>query len=214
MDQELLLIDKPRGISSFGVIRRLRRAYNVRKMGHAGTLDPLASGLMLIGVGNGTKRLASLIKLDKTYEAEIILGERRDTGDLEGEIVAESDAHEVPEDAIRTALSDMEGTLLLPVPAYSALKRDGKPLYVLARRGEAVEPPVRAMTVARAALAGIKRQGTHTHVLVTFDVASGTYIRSLAEELGRRLGHPATLGGLRRTRIGEYRIEDAQPLPA
>ncbi|HEY0947930.1 MAG TPA: tRNA pseudouridine(55) synthase TruB [Candidatus Paceibacterota bacterium] len=213
MHPELLLVDKPKGITSFGVIARLRKALNTRKMGHAGTLDPLASGLMLVGVEKGTKKLAELIKLPKTYEAEIVLGERRSTGDMEGTILEESVARNISEDLVRKALSDMEGIIELPVPAFSALKRDGKPLYVRARRGEMVETPIRAMEVRSAVLDRIETHGDRTHAFITFDVGSGTYIRSLAEELGRRLGHPATLGNLRRTRIGEFDIEDAQALP-
>ncbi|HEY1042086.1 MAG TPA: tRNA pseudouridine(55) synthase TruB, partial [Candidatus Paceibacterota bacterium] len=118
MHPELLLIDKPKGITSFGVIARLRKALNTRKMGHAGTLDPLASGLMLVGIGKGTKKLAELIKLPKTYEAEIVLGERRSTGDMEGTILEESVARNIPEDLVRSTLSDMEGIIELQVPAF------------------------------------------------------------------------------------------------
>ena len=213
MHPELLLIDKPKGITSFGAIARLRKALNTRKMGHAGTLDPLASGLMLVGIGKGTKKLAELIKLPKTYEAEIVLGERRSTGDMEGEILEEAVATDIPEDLVRKALLDMEGVIELPVPAFSALKRDGQPLYKRARRGEVVETPIRAMEVRSATLDHIQARGDKTHVFVTFDVGSGTYIRSLAEELGRRLGYPATLGNLRRTKIGIFDIKDAQALP-
>lgn len=213
MHPELLLVDKPKGISSFGVIARLRKALNTRKMGHAGTLDPLASGLMLVGVGKGTKKLAELIKLSKTYEAEIVLGERRSTGDMEGEILEESVVTDVPEDLVRKAFSGMEGVIELPVPVFSALKRDGQPLYKRARRGEMIETPIRAMEVRSATLDRIEARGDRTHVFVTFDVGSGTYIRSLAEELGRRIGYPATLGNLRRTKIGTFDIKDAQALP-
>ena len=214
MDDEILLVDKPRGITSFGVIARLRKALNTRKMGHAGTLDPLASGLMLVGVGKGTKKLAELIKLPKMYEAEVVLGERRNTGDMEGEIVEEKAVCGIPEDAVHEALSGMEGMLELPVPAFSAIKRGGQPLYKRARRGEEMEIPMRTMEVRKATLIRIEERGDRTHLFVTFDVGSGTYIRSLAEELGRRLGYPATLGNLRRTRIGSFDIKDAQALPA
>lgn len=214
MDDEILLIDKPRGITSFGVIARLRKALNTRKMGHAGTLDPLASGLMLVGVGKGTKKLAELIKLPKTYEAEVILGERRNTGDMEGEIVEESVAKDVSEETVREALTSMEGVLLLPVPVFSAIKRDGQPLYKRARRGVDIDVPVRDMEVRATSFMRMEERGDRTHLFVTYDVGSGTYIRSLAEELGRRLGYPATLGNLRRTRIGSFDIKDAQALPA
>lgn len=210
MDGEVLLVDKPVGITSFDVIRRLRRKLGIRKMGHAGTLDPLASGLMLIGVGSGTKQLASLIKLPKTYEAEIVLGERRSTGDLEGEVTASVPVPDLSEDEVRSALDSLTGVQELPVPAYSAIKQDGVPLYKKARRGEEVATPVRAMEVREAALLSLLREGERVRLKARFAVGSGTYIRSLAEALGARLGYPATLAGLRRTRVGEYRVEDAR----
>ena len=219
----ILLIDKPKGITSFDVIRCLRREYQARgekapKMGHAGTLDPLASGLMVIGVGPGTKELAQLVKLDKTYEAEIILGESRTTGDLEGEIIEECPVKidDLSEEVITSTLQTMVGFLELPVPAYSAIKQGGEALYKKVRRGELVKPPVKKMKVIRAQLQETDNfQLTESYrvvVRVEFEVGSGTYIRSLVEELGRRLGYPATLGNLRRTRVGDFKIEGARKI--
>ena len=208
--EPLLLVDKPKGITSFDVIRRLRKELGIRKMGHAGTLDPLASGLMLIGVNEGTKLLASLIKLPKSYDAEIVLGELRSTGDQEGELLASCAVADIPKEEIEEALRRMVGTLLLPVPAYSAIKKNGVPLYKRARRGEEVETPVRPMEVTSATLTKVERHGDKLHLHVSFDVGSGTYIRSLAEKLGSKLGYPAALVNLRRTSIGEYRVEDAR----
>lgn len=220
MPQELLLIDKPKGITSFDVIRRLRRELGVKKighgrkpkLGHAGTLDPLASGLMIIGVGSGTKKLEQYIKLPKTYEAEIIIGERRSTGDMEGEILEEREVSVLARADVENALASMVGMLDLPVPVYSAIKQDGKPLYKKARAGKEIEPPIKQMKVHDATLHKLERRANRAHLFVTFDVGSGTYIRSLAEELGRRLGYPATLGNLRRTKIGEFDIKDAGTL--
>ena len=209
MDGEILLIDKPKGITSFDVIRRLRRALGIRKMGHAGTLDPLASGLMLIGVGTGTKKLAQLIKLPKTYEAEILLGERRSTGDLEGEILETKEVTMLTEEEVTQALNSLEGMQELPVPAYSAIKQGGVALYKKARRGEVVETPLRTMEVMHAELLKLEVSNGRACLSVRFDVGSGTYIRSLAEALGERLGYPATLSNLRRTRIGDYAVEAA-----
>lgn len=225
--EDILLVDKPKGITSFDVIRRLRKELGSKKMGHAGTLDPLASGLMIIGIGPGTKKLTEYTKLPKTYEAEIIIGERRDTGDLEGEIVEERDVGEISHEDVQQALKSMIGVLELPVSAYSAIKQGGKPLYERVRSGEDVALPVRRMDVYTAALTGMERRGDRLHVFVTFDVSSGTYIRSLAEELGRRLparlrttgsrgqaqagrGYPATLGNLRRTKIGKFEVRAAK----
>lgn len=226
----ILLIDKPSGMTSFDVIRNLRRAYSAAhdgarapKMGHAGTLDPLATGLMVLGVGKGTKELANHVKLDKEYIAEILLGETRSTGDMEGEVVAEREVGEAfSEEEISAVLGSMIGKLTLPVSAYSAIKVDGKPMYKRAReaaaRGEMVEEvPVREMIVYEAGLLGtgltIINDSKRQVVKVRFMVGSGTYIRSLAEEFGKRLGeYPATLASLRRTQVGEFRIEDAHQL--
>lgn len=216
-EPELLLIDKPTGMTSFDVIRVLRRRLGVKKMGHAGTLDPRASGLMCIGVGPGTKELANLSKLDKEYVAEVRIGERRTTGDLEGKVLEAAAVHDLSEAVVETALAGMVGELTLPVSAYSAIKKDGVPLYkkarAAARRGEEfADVPVRTMRVHAAELCGLAHAHERAVATVRFSVGSGTYIRSLAEELGRRLGYPATLQALRRTKVGEYRVADAQPL--
>ncbi len=237
----ILLIDKPKGITSFDCIRILRRKLGIRKMGHAGTLDPMATGLMIIGVGDGTKKLQDFLKLPKTYEAEILLGVQTDTGDVTGKILKEVGIknYELREEEIRKVLKEMVGKLELHVPAYSAIKRGGEALYKKARRGEVVDTPIKTMEVTDCELLGFgilplekgvpssaagrdflpssAEEGNEGWcVSARFSVTSGTYIRSLAEEFGRRLGVPATLAGLRRTRIGEFKIENAQkidPLP-
>ena len=214
---ELLLIDKPKGITSFDVIRRLRRTLQIKKMGHAGTLDPLASGLMLIGVGKGTKGLTSLVKLDKEYLAEVRIGERRSTGDLEGEIVEEREVKTLTESEVEVALATLVGALSLPVSAYSAIKVDGVPMYKRARSAEKIgktvaDVPEREMKVYEAELLKFETGDGRAVATVRFSVGSGTYIRSLAEELGRRVGYPATLQNLRRTKVGEFDIKDAQQL--
>lgn len=221
---ELILIDKPAGITSFDVIRELRKRTGVRKFGHGGTLDPMATGLMLIGVEAGTKKLAEYIKLDKEYVAAIRLGERYSTGDVTGELleVGEASAAVVSHSDTTAALHALTGTHTLPVSAYSAIKKDGVPMYkrayAAAKLGELVDDvPFRVMRVYEVELLGIEGRtlsgglaGQVAHA--RFSVASGTYIRSLAEELGRRLGIPATLEALRRTKVGDFRIEDAQQL--
>lgn len=214
---EILLIDKPKGISSFDVIRRLKRKFDLPqkgigkiKIGHAGTLDPLASGLMVIGIGKGTKQLTKLIKLDKTYEAEIVLGEKRTTGDLEGEILEECEVLNIDKKEVEKVLNEMKGVLKLPVPVYSAIKQGGQALYKKARKGEEVEPPVKEMDVQGISFNKLEEIKNRTHVFVNFDVGSGTYIRSLAEEFGRRLNLPATLGNLRRTKVGKFDIKDSE----
>ncbi len=220
---EILLIDKPKGITSFDVIRRVRKQIGVKKIGHAGTLDPLATGLMILGVGAGTKKLTDLIKLDKDYTAEILIGESRTTGDMEGQIVESVSEVIIDPAHILVAVAEIVGTITLPVSAYSAIKKDGVPMYKRARAAEKLgkvvtELPMRDMVVRNATVENIEvvfadvslKKISRMVVTVHFSVGSGTYIRSLAEELGRRLGYPATLANLRRTRVGEYKIEDAQ----
>lgn len=216
----LLLVDKPVGITSFDVIRILRKKLGIRKMGHAGTLDPRASGLMLIGVGDGTKTLPTLIKFDKEYVATILVGERRTTGDLEGAIVEERPVTEIfSEEKISVTLTSLMGTITLPVSAYSAIKRDGVPMYKHARKAEAkgemiADVPIRNMIVKEVELLdyAYDARAGRLSVTVRFCVGSGTYIRSLAEEFGRRLGYPATLAELRRTKVGDFDVRNAQPL--
>jgi len=223
---DVLLIDKPVGITSFDVVRKLQRAARDTanplyarvtshctergrlKCGHAGTLDPLASGLMLLGVGSGTKHLTQLTRLDKVYEAEVCIGEKSASGDAEGPIIASTAAH-CSEEQVSAAVATLVGTHRLQVPMYSAVKRDGEPLYKKVRRGESVAAPVRDMTVYESVLLGVVQRNAYTFATVRFHVASGVYIRSLAEELGTRLGYPARLENLRRTKVGPYCVKDA-----
>lgn len=223
---EILLIDKPAGITSFDVIRRLRRKLGVRKMGHAGTLDPAASGLMIIGVGEGTKKLSDYLKLDKEYEAEILVGVKTDSGDRDGKVVEEKTvtkeaAAMFSSENIAAALASLVGTIALPVSAYSAIKEGGVPWYKKARaaaaRGQTIaesDLPRREMKVISADLQEIIDETGRGRIVIKarFAVGSGAYIRSLAAELGRRLGYPASLRALRRVKIGDFDIKDAQAL--
>lgn len=209
----VFLVDKPVGISSFDVVRRFRRVRGVRKMGHAGTLDPLASGLMIVAEGPATKLLSRFLKLPKTYEAEICIGESSTTADKEGEVTDRLEVRDLKEEDVCNTLSEMVGMLALPVPVYSAIKRGGEALYKKARRGETVEAPIKSMEVRDVVFVSMEARDGLCVVRARFDVGSGTYVRSLAVELGRRLGYPARLQNLRRTRVGEWRIEDAQSVP-
>jgi tRNA pseudouridine55 synthase len=214
---DILLIDKPKGITSFDVIRRLRRELGIKKMGHGGTLDPLATGLMIIGIEKGTKKLNEYLKLPKEYIAEIRIGERRSTGDLEGIVLESKEVKHIEETQIQNVIQSLVGTQTLPVSAYSAIKKDGVPLYKRARKaeakGEVIEDvPMREMDVTEAELLTIEYVDSFCVLTVRFYVGSGTYIRSLAEEVGKRLGYPATLQNLRRTKIGEFDIQNARML--
>ena len=205
--QDIILVDKPKGISSFDVIRILRKKIGIRKMGHAGTLDPLATGLMVIGVESGTKKLHDLIGLDKTYCVEVLLGKKTTTGDLEGEVLEESSVIGVDEEILRKASQKIVGVLRLPVPVYSAIKQGGVPLYKKARAGKKVIVPIRDMEIFNVRF--IEFQKDNNVVVLEMDVASGVYVRSVVEEFGRLLNLPATVKELRRTKIGDFAVEDA-----
>lgn len=208
-DEKILLVNKPKGISSFDVIKRLRKKMGIKKMGHAGTLDPLASGLMIIGYEEGTKSLGEYLKQDKTYIADILLGRETDTGDMEGKIIKEADVYFVEEDYIKDLMKAFNGEFELLPPKYSAIKKDGKPLYKYARSGEEVEILPRKMMVYKSKFLGTDKVSEGFILRVSFDVASGVYIRSLVIKIGELLGVPATLYDLQRTKIGKYKLEKA-----
>ena len=209
-NQKIILVDKPDGITSFDVIRILRRKLGIKKMGHSGTLDPFATGLLLIGVNEGTKELTKLIKLDKVYEATILFGIQTDTGDITGKKLVEQDTDEISEIDIKSAVEQVIGTHEFTVPKYSAIKVGGKKLYELARAGTDFEAPIKQMTVYSAELKKVEAVKNKKMAVVIFHVASGTYIRTLGEEIGKTLHVPATLTELRRTQVGEYLVENAE----
>lgn len=206
----ILLIDKPAGISSFGVIRILQKRLGRLKMGHAGTLDPIATGLLIIGIGDATKKLSAFLKLPKTYTADILLGVSTDTGDITGRALTYS-ISTCREEEIADVVKGLLGTLSLPVSLYSAKKIGGKSLYKYARAGRTDIPiPIHEMQVYEAALGQCVSRGSWHHTEVLFRVGSGTYIRSLAQEMGERLGIPTTLASLRRLSIGPYQVAHAK----
>ena len=210
--KNILLVDKPKGITSFDVIRKLRKELGVKKLGHAGTLDPLASGLLLVGVGDGTKKLTKLIGLPKTYEVEILFGRKTTTGDMEGGIIESRKVEEMNVAEIISILRNIVGKLELQVPLYSAVKKNGKPLYWYARNDKKIDLPVKTMEVYDAKLKKLECKNRECVATVVFDVSSGTYIRSLAEEVGKRINMPATVKELRRTKIGDYNVEKARSI--
>lgn len=212
LPDNIILIDKPKGITSFDVIRRLRKELGIRKMGHAGTLDPLATGLMIIGINEGTKKLNDFLKLDKTYIAEILLGTQTTTGDLEGDVLELREIFDLEEDYVREVVENFKGIFNLPVPVYSAIKREGKALYEYAREGKKVEVPIKPMQVYRSKFLSIQNTEEGFILKVEFDVASGVYIRSLAEYLGSFLDMPATLFSLNRTKIGDFDLKKARKI--
>lgn len=213
LPEDILLIDKPSGITSFDVIRRLRKKLSINKMGHAGTLDPLATGLIIIGIKKGTKLLSHYLKLPKTYEAEILLGTRTDSGDITGKVIETKPVTPIDPREIAAVATSLVGTHTLSVPTYSAIKVDGVRLYKRAHRGEQdIQTPKKEMVVTRFEIQNIAHHDDTCIISCVIDVASGTYIRSIAEELGKRLGYPATIQELRRTQIGPFDIKDAMTL--
>tara|TARA_B100000508_G_scaffold60333_1_gene47069 strand:+ start:118361 stop:118999 length:639 start_codon:yes stop_codon:yes gene_type:complete len=210
----ILLVDKPKGITSFDVIRKLRKELNIRKMGHAGTLDPLASGLLIIATETDTKKLDQFLKLPKTYEVAVRIGEKRSTGDLEGEILEKVEVSDISEEKVKEVLDGFVKVHTLTVPMYSAIKVDGKPLYWYARNGVKVEAPEKDMEVTDVKLLNIEKGEDFVTINLELAVTSGTYIRALAEKFGELLGYPATTAELRRAVIGEYKVEDAKKIAA
>ena len=205
----LLLIDKPAGWTSFDVVARVRGIIKAEtgqrvKIGHTGTLDPAATGLLILVLGKYTKRAGEFSKLDKTYEAEVILGKTSSTGDSEGEIVQKSDTKPTVgqvEEVLHTFLGEISQT----PPAFSAIKVGGQRAYKLARQGKEVKLQPRKVTVHRLQVT------EYEYPILKFstEVSSGTYIRSLAADIGAKLGTGAYLSGLRRTQVGKFYIENA-----
>ena len=203
----LLLVNKPAGITSFDCIRTLRRTTGVKKVGHAGTLDPAAHGLMLILFGTACKQAQQFSKLDKTYVAQIELGKNSTTGDREGELTGVSNREPKPDEIERT-LDLFKGEIEQTPSKYSAIKINGQEAYKRARRGEEVVMPSRKVVVHDISLITYE----YPYVTISADVSSGTYIRSLAEDIGKKLGTGAYLSDLERTKVGQYMVEDAAAL--
>jgi tRNA pseudouridine55 synthase len=210
----ILLIDKPAGWTSFDVVGKIRRMvhhspYNTSNkkrfpVGHTGTLDPLATGLLVLLLGSYTKQAPALTKLSKTYEVTMKLGLTSTTGDDEGEKISVSDKQPTLEQ-VKAALEQYVGNSMQTPPAFSAIKINGQRAYKLAREGKVPELKPRPVTIHGLTLA------SYAYPLVRFtaDVSSGTYIRSLVEDLGKTLGTGAYMSGLRRTRVGQFDLKDA-----
>jgi tRNA pseudouridine55 synthase len=203
----LLLVDKPVGISSFDIIRRLRTVTGERKIGHAGTLDPLASGLMLVLFGSATKQASLFSKLDKRYIAWVRLGINSSTGDAEGEMKPVS-LEEPEELELKKAMEQLTGTIMQTPSAYSAIKIDGKEAYKRVRAGEKVEMPERQVTIYENKLVSY----TYPTVVLDLLVSSGTYIRTVAEDLGELLRTGAYIEKLERIEVGNFTIAEALAL--
>ncbi len=201
----LILVNKPKGITSFKLVSIIKKKLNVKKAGHCGTLDPLATGLMIVLVGKATKMQDKFMKQDKTYFAEIKLGLKTDSGDLDGKIVSQSDWSHVTKEKIKEVCTSFIGKQNQIPPMYSALKVNGKKLYELARKGITVERKPREITVYDIEL--IKFQKDVFSIRVK--CSSGTYIRTLAQDIGVKLNTDTVLNNLVREEIGTFKLFDA-----
>jgi tRNA pseudouridine55 synthase len=206
----LLLVDKPAGISSAAVVARVRRIFGGVKAGHTGTLDPFATGLLPLCLGEGTKLATYLTDADKSYEGIIRLGLTTDTLDRTGTVTGTAPVPPFDDARLEEIAAGFRGHIEQVPPSYSAIKRGGRPMYELARRGEAPELEPRATRVDRLELA--RAQGDLLTVVI--DCSKGFYVRSLAHDVGAAIGCGAVLEELRRTRVGDLRVDDATPLEA
>jgi tRNA pseudouridine55 synthase len=205
----VLLVDKPKGLTSFDVIRRLRRRFGIKKMGHAGTLDPMATGLLIVLIGREATRLQDrFMGLPKIYTGTIRMGETTPSFDAESEVIERRNASSVTDEDLERARSGLEGEILQLPPMYSAVKVGGERLYAKARRGEEIERQRRPVTIYRFELTG--RRGNDLDFEV--ECSKGTYIRTLAHDLGQVLGVGGHLTALRRTGIGPFDVEEAWTL--
>ncbi|MDA0364894.1 MAG: tRNA pseudouridine(55) synthase TruB [Chloroflexi bacterium] len=206
-------IDKPRGITSFDVVKRIRRAAHVRRVGHAGTLDPNATGVLPVALGEATRFVDELVAARKRYRGVIVLGVATDTYDVDGAVTAEHDASAVTAAAVSAALARFEGPIAQVPPAYSAVKRGGEPAYRAARRGEPHELAAREVIVHALTIVTIEDAGTpRPRVTVDIECGKGFYVRSLAHDLGVALGVGGQLDELARTAVGPFALADATPL--
>ena len=202
----MFLVDKPEGLTSSRVVERIRKKFNV-KAGHTGTLDPLATGLLVVLTGKFTKNASSFLKLDKAYEVEVILGIETDTFDCEGTVLRRQDA-QVTREQLEKVMKEFSGEIWQTPPSYSAKKIAGRKAYQLARKGISVDIPPNKVSIYSLEL----REFQFPYFTIACEVSSGFYVRSLAHDIGEKLGVGATVVHVRRTRVGHYRVEQAKRL--
>jgi tRNA pseudouridine55 synthase len=208
----LVVVDKPAGMTSHDVVGRCRRIFGTRKVGHAGTLDPMATGVLVVGIGRATKILGMLTATDKSYAATIRLGQTTSTEDAEGEVLQTVSASGVDEAQIETAVVALRGEIDQIPSAVSAIKVAGQRAYKLAREGQTVELAPRRVRIERFDVLSVRHEGDLVDVDVEVDCSSGTYIRALARDVGAALGVGGHLIALRRTRVGTFGLDQAAGL--
>jgi tRNA pseudouridine55 synthase len=208
----LVVVDKPAGVTSHDVVGRCRRIFGTRKVGHAGTLDPMATGVLVVGIERATKILGLLTTTDKSYAATIRLGQTTSTEDAEGEVLQSVSARAVTDGQIGDAVGALRGEIAQVPSAVSAIKVDGKRAYKLVREGQTVELAPRNVRIERFDVLAIRRHGEIIDVDTEVDCSSGTYIRALARDVGAALGVGGHLTALRRTRVGRFGLDQAATL--
>ncbi|GAA2791044.1 tRNA pseudouridine(55) synthase TruB [Mycolicibacterium pallens] len=208
----IVVVDKPGGMTSHDVVGRCRRIFGTRKVGHAGTLDPMATGVLVIGIERATKILGLLTATSKSYAATIRLGQSTTTDDAEGEVLQSFSVVDVTDDQIEAGIASLRGEIAQRPSAVSAVKIGGKRAYQLVREGREVELAERRVHIERFEGLGTRRDGAFVDLDVEVDCSSGTYIRALARDLGESLGVGGHLTALRRTRVGGYGLDHARSL--
>ena len=209
MSDGFLVVDKAPGMTSHDVVAIGRRALNTRKVGHAGTLDPMATGVLVLGFNNGTRLLQYITDGDKSYTATIVLGAATTTDDHEGVVTATADASQVSDDEITHILATMVGEIMQRPTNVSAIKVDGKRAYDRARSGEEFELPARQVTISQLDILDIRHLQSTTEVDVAVTCSAGTYIRAIARDLGAELKVGGHLNALRRTRVAGFSLDQA-----
>jgi tRNA pseudouridine55 synthase len=212
MNAGLVIVDKPAGMTSHDVVGRCRRIFGTRRVGHAGTLDPMATGVLVIGIERATKILGLLTGASKSYAATIRLGQTTSTEDAEGELLQQVSAEHVTEAAIATAIAGLRGDIMQVPSSVSAVKVGGQRAYRLARQGQVVELAARPVRIDRFDILALQRHGPLIDLDVAVDCSSGTYIRALARDLGDALAVGGHLTALRRTRVGRFGLDQARLL--
>jgi tRNA pseudouridine55 synthase len=208
----LVVVDKPAGLTSHAVVGRVRRLAGTRKVGHAGTLDPMATGVLLLGVDRATRLLGHLMLTEKRYDAVVRLGQATTTDDAEGEVVATSSTLGLTEERVREAFASQVGDIEQVPSSVSAVKVDGKRAYARVRAGEQVQLTARPVTVHALEVGRPTRRAEALDVPVSVRCSSGTYIRAIARDVGATLGVGGHLTALRRTAVGPFRLEEARTL--
>jgi tRNA pseudouridine55 synthase len=208
----LVVVDKPAGMTSHDVVGRCRRIFGTRRVGHAGTLDPMATGVLVIGVERATKILGLVTETAKSYAATIRLGQSTSTDDAEGVVTQQVSAQSVTDEAIEAAIAGLRGDIAQVPSAVSAIKVDGQRAYRLVREGRAVELAARPVRIDRFEVLAVRRDDESIDVDVEVDCSSGTYIRALARDVGDTLTVGGHLTALRRTRVGRFGLDQARTL--